>query len=200
MRAIIQDDYPVITMAINLILRQHGFDRVDIYTNAEDVRALSKEQDVELVDLGVWTNDSFTGGSLAEYISECCDHASICFLDNEEHPYEALAVYEKGYAGWISRRWSLQQIEKAIADILDGRRAFSEHTKTQGDLLVSALSTRELEVFSLLGKGVHRDDDIAETLFISSPTVRSHIRSLTRKLNMPNKNSLLQYATAHRRF
>ena len=56
--------------------------------------------------------------------------------------------------------------------------------------IAAALSARELEVLLLLDEHLGTDE-IAERLYISEHTVRSHVKSLLRKLNVSSRREAL---------
>ena len=58
------------------------------------------------------------------------------------------------------------------------------------DAIAQSLSARELEVLLLLDEHLSTDE-IAERLFISEHTVRSHVKSLLRKLNVSSRREAL---------
>ena len=57
--------------------------------------------------------------------------------------------------------------------------------------IASVLSARELEVLLLLDQH-HGTDEIAQRLFISEHTVRSHVKSLLRKLGVSSRREALE--------
>jgi DNA-binding CsgD family transcriptional regulator len=59
------------------------------------------------------------------------------------------------------------------------------------DSIAAVLSARELEVLLLLD-GHLGTDEIAGRLFISEHTVRSHVKSLLRKLNVSSRREALE--------
>ena len=59
------------------------------------------------------------------------------------------------------------------------------------DSIASLLSTRELEVLLLLDDHLGTDE-IAKRLFISEHTVRSHVKSLLRKLHVSSRREALE--------
>ena len=59
------------------------------------------------------------------------------------------------------------------------------------DSIAQALSARELEVLLLLDEHLGTDE-IAKRLFISEHTVRSHVKSLLRKLNVCSRREALE--------
>jgi NarL family two-component system response regulator LiaR len=61
----------------------------------------------------------------------------------------------------------------------------------------SLLSKRELEILTLIANG-KQNIDIAKALVISPYTVRNHISSLLRKLQLENRTQAAGYAARHR--
>jgi DNA-binding CsgD family transcriptional regulator len=65
------------------------------------------------------------------------------------------------------------------------------------DSVASRLSAREVEVLLLLDEH-HGTDEIARRLFISEHTVRSHVKSLLRKLSVSSRREALEQLAAAR--
>jgi LuxR family maltose regulon positive regulatory protein len=59
--------------------------------------------------------------------------------------------------------------------------------------LVEPLTTRELEVLALLD-GLYSTDEIATAMFVSVNTVRTHVRSILRKLGVNRRNAAVRRA------
>ena len=87
---------------------------------------------------------------------------------------------------WIER--------KMTARLLD----FELLKKTDGDISKTKqiLSKREVEVISYLAKGFS-NKEIADALFISEKTVKSHINRMFKKLNISRRTEALLYAINH---
>ena len=66
------------------------------------------------------------------------------------------------------------------------------------DRIAEALSAREVEVLLLLDEHLSTDD-IAKRLFISEHTVRSHVKSLLRKLGVSSRRDALEQLALARR-
>jgi LuxR family maltose regulon positive regulatory protein len=65
------------------------------------------------------------------------------------------------------------------------------------DSIAAALSARELEVLLLLDEHLGTDE-IARRLYISEHTVRSHVKSLLRKLGVSSRREALEALTSAR--
>jgi LuxR family maltose regulon positive regulatory protein len=81
----------------------------------------------------------------------------------------------------------------AVQEELEGPAALSPSVSPQP--LVEPLTNRELDVLELL---VHRlqNKEIAERLFISSTTVKSHLKSIYQKLNVNSRREAASKANA----
>jgi DNA-binding NarL/FixJ family response regulator len=75
--------------------------------------------------------------------------------------------------------------------LLERVRDGAGHDAGVPDTIAEALSARELEVLLLLDEHLGTDE-IAKRLFISEHTVRSHVKSLLRKLNVSSRREALE--------
>ena len=99
---------------------------------------------------------------------------------------EGVVQGEAALSGAIARR------------LLDRVRTGSEHGNGVPDAIASRLSARELEVLLLLDEHLGTDE-IAMRLFISEHTVRSHVKSLLRKLGVSSRREALERLSHARR-
>ena len=61
---------------------------------------------------------------------------------------------------------------------------------------LAGLTTRELDVLRLLAAG-HSNRAIAEALFVSLPTVKTHVASVLDKLGLDSRTAAAAYAHRH---
>ncbi|HUB33498.1 MAG TPA: response regulator transcription factor [Bryobacteraceae bacterium] len=80
-----------------------------------------------------------------------------------------------------------------VSPLLRGAGLFTKNERNHGDDPLSALSPREMEVFSYLVNGL-RAKDIAELLDISPKTVDTYRAGLMRKLNVHDLVGLVKFA------
>ncbi|MBI5492753.1 MAG: response regulator transcription factor [Deltaproteobacteria bacterium] len=73
-----------------------------------------------------------------------------------------------------------------VKNLLTGLHALKKSAK-------AALSEREWEVVSLVGRG-YRNREIAEKLCISEPTVKTHLQRIFHKLDIQNRPQLITFA------
>ncbi len=114
-----------------------------------------------------------------------------------DDPDSMIDALEAGALGYLPQHSSLDQIAEAVHSLAGGeavipplmlgsllkhvvRRRRAERAELER---ISTLTDREREVFDLLAAGLDRSA-IAERLFISTGTVRSHLQRVFRKLDV----------------
>lgn len=130
--------------------------------------------------------------------------AFTMFAD-EEYYYKMI---ELGVKGFILKSSGIQELEKAVHDVMMGESHFSNellrkiinnlgnnnHKKTVGNC---GLTTREMEVLRHICLGLN-NDEIAEKLFISAKTIKSHRSNLLEKTNCKNTPALILFAVKNK--
>jgi LuxR family maltose regulon positive regulatory protein len=81
----------------------------------------------------------------------------------------------------------------AAPDVPGGRRAAGPLHTSEG--LIEPLTNREEEILELLGERL-RDKEIADKLFISASTVKSHVKHVYEKLHVSSRREAVARATA----
>ena len=120
----------------------------------------------------------------------------LTIYDDEKYVAEAI---EAGAKGYVLKKVSREELIKVIHHVM-GDRSFLDPTltdklfdyvkrrgKRHGETGKSRLTGRELEVLQGIVAG-DTDRGIAESLCISEHTVRSHIKSLYKKLGVSSKS------------
>jgi DNA-binding NarL/FixJ family response regulator len=131
----------------------------------------------------------------------------------KSEPPERIASFLRGVAegeaalsGTVARRL-LDQVREGGGDrsgVPDARRLLDQVREGGGDRsgvpdsIASVLSAREVEVLLLLDDHAGTEE-IAKRLFISEHTVRSHVKSLTRKLGASSRREALEMLADARR-
>ncbi|GGI40627.1 response regulator [Mammaliicoccus stepanovicii] len=120
------------------------------------------------------------------------------FLD-EEHVISAL---DKGADGYEIKDVEPEALIETIRAVLNGEKRI--HPKVQTILSESAqkphrenkLSKRELEVLGEMVKG-KTNKEIAETLFVSEKTIKTHVSHILNKLKVSDRTQAAVYAMEH---
>jgi DNA-binding NarL/FixJ family response regulator len=126
----------------------------------------------------------------------------LTIYDDDHYVTEAVQAGAKGY---IIKKINRDDLVKVIRHVVEDR-AFLDPTVTATLFSVlikskttfkqkgkASLTKRELEVLKEMVAG-HTDHDIADSLYISEHTVRSHIKNLYRKLGVSSKSQAVARA------
>ena len=128
-------------------------------------------------------------------------------FDLDEHVYEALRA---GASGFLLKDVDRARLVEAVESVARGESLvaptvlerlvthYVERPPTglkEPDFLED-LSARELEVLKLVGRGLS-NGEIAEELFISLATVKTHVRHLLQKLNLRDRVQAVVLAHEH---
>ena len=189
MRTVVADADPLARLLIRDVLRDAGIVVVaEARTAAEAVElVLRHAPDVVLVD-GVAATRAVHARARAQ---------RIVVLAREEDEHEALLALAAGASGYLSKALVLDALPRALAGVVEGEAAVSrrmarrliEHFRERPALrpIKGPLTAREWEIVGLLDPD-RTTDDIADTLVISSETVRSHVKSIMRKLDVHTRH------------
>lgn len=209
-RVLIVDDHPLTRDALSALLGREGFDVVGTAVDGEEAiaRAAAEQPDLVLLDLTMPGMDGLT--ALPE-IRERSPDSEIVVLTASDSEENLLAAIRGGASGYLLKTEPPQQIATFLRSVVRGDAALSggvarrllEQVREGGrpagvpESITRLLSAREVEVLLLLDERLGTDE-IAERLFISEHTVRSHVKSLLRKLGVSSRREALQKLEAAR--
>ena len=202
MRILIVDDHPITRDALAALLGQHGFDVVGQAGDGEAAIGLARSLDPQLVLLDL-SMPGISGLEALPRIREAAPGCEVVVLTASGTEENLLSAIRGGAAGYLLKSEPPERIAEFLRGVGDGEAALSgevarrllEEVREGGtrgvpDEIALALSAREVEVLLLLDEHLGTDE-IAARLFISEHTVRSHVKSLLRKLNVSSRREAL---------
>ncbi len=204
-RVLVVDDHPLTREALSSLLAQHGFDVAGQASDgAEAIELAGRLQpDVVLLDLSMPELDGLTA---LPRLRERAPDAEVVVLTASGTEENLLAAIRAGAAGYLLKTESPERIADFLRGVVGGEAALSgavarrllERVREGGrlgggvpDAIASRLSAREVEVLLLLDEHLGTDE-IARRLYISEHTVRSHVKSLLRKLGVSSRREALE--------
>jgi DNA-binding NarL/FixJ family response regulator len=203
-RVLIVDDHPLTRSALTALLEQHGFAVVG--EAAEGTAAIAAARrllpDLVLLDLSMPGLDGLTALPSLRESAPGCEVVVLTASGTEENLLGAIAA---GAAGYLLKSEPPERIVDFLRGVARGEAALSgavarrllEQLREDGrrtgvpQSIARALSARELEVLLLLDEHLGTEE-IAKRLFISEHTVRSHVKSLLRKLGASSRREALE--------
>jgi DNA-binding NarL/FixJ family response regulator len=204
-RILIVDDHPLTREALASLLGAHGLDVVGAASDGEEaIREAGRlEPDLVLLDLSMPGMDGLTALPRLRHAAPNCEVVVLTASGTEEN---LLAAIRGGAAGYLLKSEPPERIAAFLNGVAQGEAALSgqiarrlleqvRHGNDRGsgvpDGIAATLSAREVEVLLLLDDHLGTDE-IAMRLFISEHTVRSHVKSLLRKLGVSSRREALE--------
>jgi DNA-binding NarL/FixJ family response regulator len=206
-RVLIVDDHPIVRQGLRRMIEPEP-DLVvcgEVQTEREAraaIRALSP--DVVIVDISLGQGD---GLELVRDVHAQRPELPMLVLSMHDELIYAERLLAAGASGYIMKQAASDQLLIALRQVLSGGTYLSESlagnlgrgkvegtgANAGGSDPIERLSNRELQVLSLIGRGLS-SREAAESLGLSVKTVETHRQSLKRKLNLATNAQLLQYA------
>ena len=200
LRILLADDHPLFRDGFSLLLKQLGknieiLHAIDYPTLIQQTTAESF--DLVLIDLDMPGYSPMT--SLKE-LRKTISNTPLVIISANEDPAIVQSVLKQDIQGYLPKSTSNVIIIQALQLVLSGGRYLppllldqalaSKDIQTTPSTL---LTEREREVLALLALGL-ANKEIARKLDISSTTVKSHITSIFRTLNVRNRTEASRYA------
>jgi DNA-binding NarL/FixJ family response regulator len=204
-RVLIVDDHPIVRQGLRRMIETES-DLVvcgEVQTEREAraaIRVLAP--DVVIVDISLTQGD---GLELVRDVHAQRPELPMLVLSMHDELIYGERLLAAGACGYIMKQAASDQLLVALRRVLSGEiyisdalagslgRVRADGADGIGGDPIDRLSNRELQVLSLIGRGLS-SREAADGLGLSVKTVETHRQSLKRKLNLATNAQLLQYA------
>jgi len=202
---LIVDDHPLTREALSALLVQHGFAVVGEASDGEEAIGAARRLQPKLVLLDL-SMPGLSGLEALPRLRQAAPSCEVVVLTASGTEENLLSAIRGGAAGYLLKSEPPGRIAEFLRGVAQGeaalsgeiaRRLLDEVRNGSGrrsgvpDSIATALSAREVEVLLLLDEHLGTDQ-IARRLFISEHTVRSHVKSLLRKLGVSSRREALE--------
>ena len=202
---LIVDDHPLTRSALAALLGQNGFSVVGEAADGEAAIEQARElgPDLVLLDLSM---PGMSGLDALPRLREAAPNAEVVVLTASGTEENLLGAIRGGAAGYLLKSEPPERLVEFLRGVANGEAALSgaiarrllETVRSTGgletgvpDSIAEVLSAREVEVLLLLDERLETDE-VAKRLFISEHTVRSHVKSVLRKLDVSSRREALE--------
>ncbi|MEW5746997.1 MAG: response regulator transcription factor [Nitrospirota bacterium] len=204
----IVDDHPLVSQALAQLIDQEP--DLTARGSAGTIRGALDgiaecRPDCAIIDISL--GDS-SGLKLIEDLAQHFPFLNILVLSMHEESLYAERCLEAGAKGYIMKKERPEKIITALRRIASGgvyvsdelgaqllqRFAGKQHAKDRSRL--ESLSSRELEVFQLIGQGLS-PGAIAKQLNLSIKTIETHVGHIRTKMGLKSSRELLLHAVHH---
>lgn len=190
--SVVEDNVLYQQALVDVIRSNETFVLHSVFGSAEEAMALLQDPpEIAIIDINL------PGKSGIELIATLREQTStqcmVCSMyEDDDHIVQAL---ENGAVGYLLKDASVQDISNALDELVKGGAPMSPYiasrvisffrkpkVKSEGSLL----STREKEVLQLVAQGLQYKE-VAERLFLSTETIKKHMKNIYHKLHVQNK-------------
>ncbi|MGM0239207.1 response regulator [Enterococcus sp. AZ103] len=204
-RVLLVDDHEMVRLGVSSYLSiQNDIEVVGEAENGEDgyLKAMDLRPDVILMDLVMEVMDGIesTKKILADW-PEAKILIVTSFIDDEK-VYPAI---EAGASGYLLKTSTAHEIADAIRATFQGERVLEPEVTTKmmeqmsnrnRRFLHQELTNREEEILMLISQGMS-NQEIADELFITLKTVKTHVSNILAKLEVEDRTQAAIYAFKH---
>ncbi|WP_044107683.1 MAG: response regulator transcription factor [cyanobacterium endosymbiont of Epithemia adnata isolate EadnSB Bon19] len=197
MRILIVEDDPLMQLGLEQALSEYP--DFEIIGQADDgyvgvQKALDLQPDLVVMDIGLPRLD---GIAATKQIKEKSPQIHVVILTSHTLQTEVIAALSSGADAYCIKGASLERLLAAIEAAKDGAtyldpqiaRLVLNNLKTPAPELnqnIALLSERELEVLKLIVEG-KSNNEIAEDLYLSANTIKTHVRGIMNKLAVDDR-------------
>ena len=168
----------------------------DVKVTGQAASPASLEQMINLNKPDVIIIDHFNINDIKR-VSTLFDPAHMLIISNRQQKNGIKEVIDLGIKTYISKKCSKDELIKAVYAAAKGKQFFCERILNElaEDKIIEKdsentpqLSTRETELVHLIAEGL-TNKEIAERLFLSIHTVKTHRKNIIKKLGFTFKNA-----------
>lgn len=200
LRVLLVDDHPVVRAGLRALLE--GFAEITVVAEASSGQealeaAEEAEADVVVMDIQMPQMDGITATRRFRERGS----PPVLILTTYDTQADIVAAVRAGALGYLLKDAAPEQLRQAVQDTAAGRPTLSPEVSTA---LMSrmqrpeiSLSERETELLRLLATGAS-NRQLAQQLFISEATVKTHLVHIYAKLGVENRTGAIAKAREER--
>lgn len=196
--AIVEDDKELLKGISSTLMLSDEVDVLATYTNAEDFlnEAEKLNPEITLMDIGL---PKLSGIECMKQLKSLFPKMQFLMWTTFEDDEKIFDALKAGASGYILKTATAQQLVQALCELKNGgspmsssiaRKVIASFHTPEIKQSEYNLTNRENEILELLAKG-YRYKEIAEKLFVSIETVRSHVHHIYEKLQVSSRTDAL---------
>ncbi|MBI4776001.1 MAG: response regulator transcription factor [Deltaproteobacteria bacterium] len=212
MRVFLSDDHPLFRIGMRLSFEQE--DHIDLVGEASDgyssvERILSSNPDVSLIDVDM---PGMSGIGVVRILRKAGFQKKIIILSTYNDETYIRDAMDAGADGYVLKCVEGSELIRILRSMHEDRPTVSpylvnlalnpsvNHVYLNSNLEeTAALTSREKEILDCLSEG-QSNKEISTTLNISVETVKSHLRSIYKKLNAKSRVEAAKLAISMKRY
>jgi len=195
-KVLLADDHSIVLDGLTMVLEAE--DQIEVMgtaSNGQEVLDFLDNQlvDIVIIDINMPKMDGIT---CSRNIKENYKNVKIVILTMYAQKSFLEEIIKIGIDGCLLKNNTGKELINAIERIASGKSYYDmikEFNHVENEFKSYKLSKREVEVIKELANGLSTSQ-IAEKMFLSQHTVKTHRKNILKKLNLHNSNELIQYS------
>jgi len=192
---VIIDDHAVVRNGVRKALEQRGgFHIFEAASRAEALAQIAKTNpSLIIVDLNLPDGN---GLEIVQWVRSISSHTALVVLSFSQSDEFVLAAMNAGASAFVQKAAPLSELIASVEHALTSPETFSAKDiagamkRTRNSF---GLSQRELQILTQLHKGAPLKE-FAESLFITESTLKTHLSSIYRKMDVKNRVQAIEKA------
>ncbi|MCA2015563.1 response regulator [Vibrio tritonius] len=193
-RVMLVDDHPLMRRGIQQLLSiEPEFDVIAEASSGDEAIALVEQDEPDMILLDLNMKGKSGLDTLKALRADGCT-STIVILTVSDNAADIEALVKVGADGYLLKDTEPDQLVELLKDAATGTKAYSDTVlnylskrRDRRDVF-DLLTDRETQILSEVAKGF-RNKQIADRLFISESTVKVHMKSLLKKLQVPSRTA-----------
>lgn len=193
-KVMLVDDHPLMRRGISQLLSfEDEFEVIAEASNGTEAVALAHEEEPDLILLDL-NMKGMSGLDTLKALRTDGSNANIVILTVSDSPADIEAIVKAGADGYLLKDTEPDELIELLKQAHGGDKAYSDvvsrylnDADSRNDIF-DQLTERETQILQEVAKG-YRNKQIADHLFISESTVKVHMKSLLKKLQVPSRTA-----------
>jgi two-component system NarL family response regulator len=207
LKLLVVDDHAIFREGLRALLdMEPDFSVIGEASRGDEAVAMVADEPPDVILLDLHLPDG-NGADFCRKILEASPTSKVLILSAYDNDQEVTAALIAGASGYVLKTVGGERLADNIRSVFGGEvllaptvaakvvRQLSrlrEETGRQEEAL-EALTPREREVFALASRGL-KNAEIADELYLSEKTIKTHLRNIYNKLNLASKAELRLFA------
>ena len=198
-KILLADDHAIVMEGLKEVLSaDEEISVVGCVQNGEEVLRFIKNNEVDIVILDI-NMPVMDGITCARHLKKEFPKVKIIILTMYAQRSFVEEIVKIGIDGCLLKNNTGKELIDAVLRVMGGRQYYDRigtFNSQEEEVTQYKLSEREIDVIRLLSQGL-TSTEIAEKLFISDHTVKTHRKNILKKLNVSNSSQAVQYCLSN---
>ena len=194
MKVLVIDDHALVRAGIRQVLQtlpsNGGVDVLEAPDGEQALKLLENQAEIDLI-LMDYDLPKRSGLAILSDLGRQHPEIPVIMISGVTNPTMVRSAMQQGASAFLTKTGDSQELLKAVQEVMAGNSYVSKRfnpdaPRRSGESAMPVLSERQLEVIRLLAEGLS-NRDIAQRLFVSEETIKSHVGVIFKVFNVHSR-------------